>query len=394
MSLAESLESAAEAMPEDAEQIRPANGDPFQLLDLLDDAAGARVLAWLFVNQLESGEELASAWLEEEEGAAIVVSVPEAEIPKPGRKALRRLVHQARSRGIDVVDDASGVPHVGRLPDLNEKISMGHVSPYDPRGGRLVYIVESSPSGGARVFEALLDADRGIVDFQVYRAGRRQVGDFVRDLTRRSRFPAVEADPGSVRALISRHRDVQSPDLPLPKTFSEWRVKLGLEGAGILTPGEEVRSELGDEIGAGSIDALVAEVSEGRLGPWPPKSAFLEKIVILLLDEFSSVDRDDHALEARLNEEVQRLYAEGDTARVNAERFEETAYMFWRGGENGLAGACLATADRLRGGNLEVGPVVAALIVGVRSALQQELEQKLGWAEVADPVGSSSIENS
>ena len=394
MSLAESLERAAESLPEDAEQIRPANGDPFQLLDLLDDAAGVRVLAWLFVNQLPAGEELASAWLEEEEGAAIIVSVPETELPKHGRKALRRLVHQARSRGIDVVDDASGVPHVGRLPDLNEKISMAHVSPYDPRGGRLVYIVESSPSGGARVFETLLDAVRGIVDFQVYRAGRRQVGDFVRDLTSRSRFPAVEADPGSVRALIRRHRDMQSPDLRLPKTFSEWRVKLGLEGTGIPTPGEQVRSELGDVVGAGSMDALVAEVSEGRLGPWPPESAFLEKIVVLLHEEFSSVDRDDQALDARLNEEVQRLYVEGDIAGINAERFEETAYIFWRGGDNGLAGACLATADRLRGGNLEVGPVVAALIAGVRSALKQELDQKLGWAEVADPGGSSQTENS
>ena len=35
MSLAESLESAAEALQGDAEQIRPANGDPLQLLELL-----------------------------------------------------------------------------------------------------------------------------------------------------------------------------------------------------------------------------------------------------------------------------------------------------------------------------------------------------------------------
>jgi len=45
MSLADSLESAAEALPEDAQQIRPANGDPFQLLEHLDSGAGGRVLA-------------------------------------------------------------------------------------------------------------------------------------------------------------------------------------------------------------------------------------------------------------------------------------------------------------------------------------------------------------
>ena len=77
---------------------------------------------------------------------------------------MRRLVHQARSRGVEIAEDSDVAPRVGRLPDLDEKISLAHVSPYDPRGGRLVYIVESSPSGGARVFEALLDVGRGIVD--------------------------------------------------------------------------------------------------------------------------------------------------------------------------------------------------------------------------------------
>ena len=39
MSLAEALENAATALEQDADAIRPANGDPFQLLDALDDAA-------------------------------------------------------------------------------------------------------------------------------------------------------------------------------------------------------------------------------------------------------------------------------------------------------------------------------------------------------------------
>ncbi len=397
MSLAESLESAAEALPGDADQIRPANGDPFQLLDLLDGPASIRVLGWLLAHHPEAGGELALAWLEEEEGAALVVAVPEQELPKESRKALRRLVHQARSRGVGIEESVTAEPRVGRLPDLDEKISLAHVSPYDPRGGRLVYIVESSPSGGARVFEALIDVGRGIVDFQVYRAGRRQVGDFVRDLTRRSRFPAVEADPESVRELIRRRLESQSPDQPLPKAFSEWRGKLGLAGDRRLTPGEEVRRELGSNLEAASTEALVAlvaEVAQGNIGPWPPPSEALESMAVSLQGEFASSPSDDAGLAGRVGEEVQRLYIGGETARANAERFDETAYVFWRSGKNGLAQACLETADRLRGDDHQSSPVVTEMMVGVESALKQDLARRLGWADEAASSESGEAENS
>ena len=394
MSLAESLENAAEALPGDADQIRPANGDPFQLLELLDEPASIRVLGWLLAHHPEAGGELASAWLEEEEGAALVVAVPEQELPKEGRKALRRLVHQARSRGVEVTENATAEPRVGRLPDLDEKISLAHVSPYDPRGGRLVYIVESSPSGGARVFEALLDVGRGIVDFQVYRAGRRQVGDFVRDLTRRSRFPAVEANPESVRELIRRRLESQSSDQPLPKAFSEWRGKLDLAGDKRLTPGEEVRRELGSNLEAASTEALVAEVAQGKIGPWPPPSEALESMAVSLHDEFATSEGDEAGLAGRVGEEVQRLYIGGETARANAERFDETAYIFWRSGESGLAQACLETADRLRGDDHQPIPVVTELMVGVESALKQDLARRLGWTDEAASSESGEAEDS
>ncbi len=47
MSLPDALERAASELASDAEAIRPANGDPARLLELLDPEAAARVLAWL-----------------------------------------------------------------------------------------------------------------------------------------------------------------------------------------------------------------------------------------------------------------------------------------------------------------------------------------------------------
>jgi hypothetical protein len=394
MSLADSLESAAEALPEDAQQIRPANGDPFQLLEHLDSGAGGRVLAWLFNHEPEAAAELAEAWLEEKAGAALVLRMSVDGFPKAGRKALRRLVHQARSRGVAVEGAGERAPRVARLPDLNEKISMAHVSPYDPRGGRLVYLVESSPTGGARVFEALLDVQRGIVDFQVYRAGRRQVGAFVRDLKRRSRFAAVEADPASVRALIARRLASHPPDRPLPKTFSEWRAKLGLPEGKTCTPGEQVRQALGAEPEEGALEALAAEVAEQRLGPWPPQPAALETVVVSLCEEFGEADRDPEALGARVGEAVRSLYLEPGAASANAERFEETAYLFWRDHREDLAAACLATADGLRSERPESGRVVEALVAGVIDSLMKDLKRRLGWDDGSNAPALDEAENS
>ena len=49
--LPEALERAAAARPGDEDEIRPANGDPFALLSLLDAEASQRVLEWLLANE-------------------------------------------------------------------------------------------------------------------------------------------------------------------------------------------------------------------------------------------------------------------------------------------------------------------------------------------------------
>ena len=54
MSLADVLEGAASALPDHADSIRPANGDPFQLLELLGAEAGRCVLEWVLANGVRS----------------------------------------------------------------------------------------------------------------------------------------------------------------------------------------------------------------------------------------------------------------------------------------------------------------------------------------------------
>ena len=60
--LPEALERAAAALPADADTIRPANGDPFALLSLLDGEASKRVLEWLLTHEPIAGGEIVNAW--------------------------------------------------------------------------------------------------------------------------------------------------------------------------------------------------------------------------------------------------------------------------------------------------------------------------------------------
>lgn len=380
MSLPERLEQAAEALPGDADAIRPANGDPHQLLVGLDAAAAARVLGWLFEHAADEAGELASAWLDEPEAADVLGRIDESALPKTGRKALRRVMHAARSRGLELAGPQAPVNKVARLPDLEQEISAGYVSPLDPRGSRLVYLVESSPAGGARVFETLIDYDRGIVDFQVYRAGRKQVRDFVRDVTRRKGgFAAVEAEPLAVKALVARAAERHPSERPIPKPFPEWRTRLtkGVDDA--ATPGEQVRAALdANGVDDASAQALAEAIRERTIGPWPPSPPLLEGSVAALRER-AEADRTEaeSSLEEWTREAVRALYG-GEAAPACAEHFEETAYVYWRRGEEALAGACLAAADGLRTDRAADVPAVEALCEVVAEALATDIQQSLG----------------
>jgi hypothetical protein len=396
MSLAESLELAAEALSGDADGIRPANGDPHQLLKGLNTEAAGRVLRWLLVNAPEDGNDLLGVWIEEPDGVGAIAGLEEADLPKAGRKVLRRALHAARSRGIVLEVAEPSAAKVARLPTIDEDLSAAYVSPYDPRGGRLVYIVESRPSGGARVFEVLIDEERGVVDFQVYRAGRTQVRDFVRDVTRRERFPSVLAEAEAVRSLIARALDRHPVDRPLPRALGEWRGKLTQAVDGVATPGERVRAALGDSADEADQNAGVAIIDAREIGPWPPQPDRLDALVKRV--EAGVADHDpadaegmNTALEAQIAAGLSDAYA-GDSAAPTAERFEESAYLYWKGGQEDVARAFLAAATALRAGDAASSPVVESLLGVLRMALLEDLANRMLAQSGQDPDDVTDVD--
>ncbi len=399
MSLAESLERAASALPDDEEAIRPANGDPVQLLGGLGVEGSQRVLAWMLEHEPAEAEELASAWLEEEGGPQVLASLDGSELPKAGRKVLRRIAHRARSRGIEIAE-GQATPKVARLPEVEESIEQGYVSAYDPRGSRIVYLVESHPGGGVRLYEGLLDELRGVLDFQVYRIGRSQLRDFVRRLTRQERYPAIAAGAAAVRALIAAAAEVHPEARSLPKAFSEWR-SAAISGADPdARPGEQVRSALARPVhDAAAQAALLEEIDEGGLGPWPPDPDKMAETTAAVRDrvevqrsaaEASGEAPDIDAEEVRraLRDAMLELYV-GELASATATRFEESAFFAWKQEQPERAQQMLLTASALRAGEAAEDALVAGLASAVTRHLADSLLESVDAAAEDDEPEAS-----
>ena len=365
MSLPETLEAAASALSGDADAIRLANGDPVRLLSSLDPEAAARVLGWLLAHSPDDGAELADAWLDEAAGAGILLSLDADSLPREGRKVLRRARHRLRSRGVEV-QEAAPEPRVSSLPPVEDELAGGYVSPIDPSGTRIAYLLEPNPSGGARLFEVVIDDRLGVVDCQVYSSGRSKVRRFLRQVTGREHFAAAEAPPDSVRALIARAVAVQAADRTPPQGFSEWRVRLTEVPEGTPTPGELVRQALGDDPADSELQRAVELVKQGRVGPWPPSQDALASLAERLENTISSplivsgATRREQ-IDAVFAKFFEETHTDEDAAR-GAHRFRESAYVFWKRGDEEAARSCLAAALAFESSPIGENPVARAML--------------------------------
>ena len=365
MSLAEALEAAASALRKDADVIRPANGDPVRLLSSLDSAAAARVLGWMLTHRPRDGAELADAWVDEPTAAEIILTLDDGPLPKAGRKVLRRVRHRLRSRGVEVAEEAPE-PMVSSLPPIEDEISGGYVTPIDPGGTRIAYLLESHPSGGARLFEVVIDDRLGVVGCQVYSSGRSKVRQFLREVTGRAHFAAAEAPADSVRGLIARAIAVQPADRSLPQGFSDWKGHLTNVQEDAPTPGELVRKALGDDPAGSDLQPAVELVKEGRVGPWPPSQDALKGLAEQLEETISSplivsgATRREQ-IDAGIREFLEKAYTEADAAG-EAHRFRESAYVFWKRGDEEAARSCLAAALAFESSPIGENPVARAML--------------------------------
>jgi len=377
VSLADALERAAGALPELADRIRPANGDAERLIAALDDRQATSVLAWLLAEAPEDADELAGEWASHERGFAALTALDEAALPKPGRKALRRLRHRLRSRGV-ALPEAPVAEHVATLPEVEAGVEGAFVSPLDPQGSRAIVIVQGNPSGGSRIFELVAHEGLGIQRCDVYKAPRGKARRFLRDATQKARGAGVAVSADAARALVARAAATQPNDRSLPRSFTEWRSQVGVAPAGTRTPGEQVADAL-PEPSADDRERLLAMIEAGQVGPWPPPADVVRE----------AADRLEEAREARivvsggrrgdrfeeiLLDAAERAYDEGFSGQTAA-RFEESAYLFWKTEREPEARACLAGARAFREEPARSNPVARALLGRLLAPLMKQKEE-------------------
>ena len=393
MSLAAVLEEAASALPDYADAIRPANGDPFQVLKALGSEGGASVLTWLLLHAPDAAGELANDWAEEPVGVQVLTGLDEAKLPKPARKILRRVMHRLRSQGITLgVEKVAPEAHVARLPDIADDVEVAYVSALDPRGARMVYLVEANPAGGARLFEAVIDDVRGVVDFQVYSSGRARVRTFLKTMTAKSQFAVVEASPDSVRALLHRALHAHPADRALPQPVREWRSHFGgPSSGGAKTPGQESGEALAGEAAQADLDELEEAIRGNRIGPWPPSSQRLQDLGKLVEEQAGgqiivSGARESERLEDALALATADLF-DSDYSQKTANRLEESAYVAWKCGREAEARGCLAAGRSFREAGVRENRIARVLL---EVSLEPVLKAMQEAAESPGEEGSAS----
>lgn len=370
MSLPEALERAAAALPDQADLIRPANGDPSQLLATMDGEGSRRVLVWLLANEPAAGEELLLAWCDDDLGVERVQSIDVSQLPKAGKKLLRRALHRMRTSGVAVTAPTAAQPAGTRLRDVADEITGSYMTGVDPRGSVMLFLVEGNPSGGARLFQVLLDERRGVVEFDVYTTGRSKTRSFIRKVTDPSpagSASAVRIDGEIARGMIRRIAGMHPNDRPFPRAFSEWRRKLET-AASDTTPGDSVRRALGEPSGEISeeMDERVAErVRTAEIGPWPPETSRVTEVSAQLGTAIDAVvskqgKQRSEALEEALSAATTAVF-EGDHAGHTAARFEASAYLAWQASREDEARDCLAAAAAFRAGSLGKNRIARAL---------------------------------
>ena len=353
MSLPECLERAASELSPLADRIRPANGDPRRLLDLLPPADAARVLRWVLTQDEAAAEELLEAWSEFPEAASIVAAVPEGEIPKAGRKLLRRALHRLRAQGIAVaVVEASAPTPARRITSTTDRWQAARLSAPDFRGTRMGYLVDDHPAGGARLFEIRFDPARGILDFKLYNAGRSKVRGFLKSLMAGTSQHLFEVEHASLCALVRRASLVQPVDRALPTFFVEWRSRLFSESIEKeSTPGELARQALGSAADPEkSREIVLADLRAGRIGPWPPATAWLGERMDRAQKAVAELEGParSEAIHAWVDATSEELEASTNAGEL-ADQLAEWAWIEWQREDLDRARALLAASAELAG---------------------------------------------
>jgi hypothetical protein len=145
---------------------------------------------------------------------------------------------------------------------------------------------------------------------------------------------------------------------------------------------------------AGDLERAVALVRDQSIGPWPPPNETLSEIVKRLGELAEGVvvvsaAAKQEQLDRELDQAVERVF-DAAFAACSANRFEETAYVFWRGDAPEDARACLAAADAFRASKSEFRELGRAMLEVVLAPALKAMDRPPESAESGDEPSTVS----
>ncbi len=282
------------------------------------------------------------------DGAAQLLAEMEPASSGGTRREVRRGLFKLRQRGIE----AAPVPRAakpGGAPAASAEALRALMSPIDPEGARIVWIIKARPQGGSARLWGLTSESEGLVGATLVNLSGRQLREERTELERRAGLALVDADwrladfilceayrrtPEARRGQVGNFLTIRAEIIasPPPADFAH-----------------PVYDELAAEITADPSPDLLKEpeIAGWRLPAEKTRSYINEVNDIrqsrLVLNRFQQEDR--------INTIVDRAIVEllsGEAGTIARRRLEDTAYYLARTGRRQAAGWAASAAARMR----------------------------------------------
>jgi hypothetical protein len=284
--------------------------------------------------------------------AAAMLTAMEADATGATRREIRRALYKLKQHGINAPAAASQ-PRRASDEDATDKIDISAMlSPIDPDGARIVWILKPRMQGGVLRMWALVSETEGLVGAQNVGLSRRELKSEREELERRAQIKLVDADARLADFIVCEAwRNTPESRRGTVGNFLALRSEL------IASPPptdfvHPIYKELAAESAA---EPSVELLKEPELLEWRLPDALLKPYVdeIGQAGESVIVVSQVHKQE-RVNSVIDRATAEllkGGNGRRIQRRFEDIGYNMMRAGRRQQAGWAAAAAARLRGGD-------------------------------------------
>jgi hypothetical protein len=264
------------------------------------------------------------------------------------RREIRRALFKLRQHGIEIPSAAPRSPAIAAVSEPNISALL---SPVDPEGARVVWLMKARPQGGLAWLQGLYSETEGLVGANLIHISRREAREERREFERRARIKLVDADYrladfilydayrrtpqerlGQVGNFLMLRAEIL--DAPLPVDFqhpiyTEFAASLSQQPSPDLFNEPELEGWI---IAQSELQPYLNEVEQIRQSP-------------LVLNQFQQQERVNAVVERAIDQLLG-----GERGTLMRRRLEDMAYYLARTGRTDAARWAASAAARIRDG--------------------------------------------